>query len=164
MNILSKIPFLSGEENDDKTIDEQALEVEARADRIAFHRAHVRNGPVNYKEQTSGQAKRARLRELAGRTRKARRAQVRDFLAQQREHALLRGHLQAIGVVAYESGFVPTDDARFASARWVLNRFGPAELVSTEGDEAEFLRRAVQNAFDRFADLSGVERSEVEYA
>lgn len=162
MNILSKIPFLTGDANAEETIDEHALEVWARADRIAFHRAKVRNGPVNYKEQTSGQAKRARLRELAGRTRKARRKQVRDFHAQQREHALLRGHLQAIGVVAYESGFVPTDEARFASAAYVVRNF--SEAADLELDETEFLRRSVQRAFDRFADLSGVERSEVEYA
>jgi hypothetical protein len=162
VNILSKIPFLTGDTNDDKTIDEQALEVEARADRIAFHRAHVRNGPVNYKEQTSGQAKRARLRELAGRTRRARRKQVRDFLAQQREHAILRGHLQAIGVVAYETDYEPTDEARFQSAAYVVRKFG--KVSDLDLDETEFLRQAVQRAFDRFADISGVERSEVEYA
>jgi hypothetical protein len=163
VDILSKLPFLSGDANNDETIDEVALEVEAKADRIKFHRAHVRNGPANFKEQTSGQVRRAKVRALAGRTRKAARAQRREHFAQRAEHALLRGHLQAIGVIAYETDFVPTQDARFVSARWVLNNYG-GDLSGDDFNEAEFLRAAVQAAFDRFSDISGVERSEVEYA
>ena len=163
MNILSHIPFLSGDTStDEETLDEVAIALKEKRERIEFHRHQVRNGPANWRTQSSGQVKRAKVRALAGRTRKARRAQIRDFHAQQREHATLRGHLQAIGVVAYETDFVPTAEARFQSARWIVNNH--SEAADLELSETEFLRRSVQRAFDRFADISGVERSEVEYA
>lgn len=162
MNILSKLPFLSGETDDEQTLDDVAIALKEKQERIDLHFRQVRNGPVTWRDQTSGQIKRAKTRALAGRTRKARRAQVRDFLAQQREHATLRGHLQAIGVVAYETDFVPSAEARFTSAAWIVrNHSEPTDL---DLGEAQFLRAAVQRAFDRFADISGVERSEVEYA
>jgi len=163
VNIFQNLKSLTGDAEPEQVSDEQAA-AEARAERIKFHRAHVRNGPVNFKGQSNGQAKRERRRELAGRTRKARRKQVRDFLAQQREHAILRGHLQAIGVVAYETDFDPSVTARFESARWVLNNFGSSDILTLDKSEGDYLRDAVQAAFDRFADISGVERSEVEYA
>lgn len=141
-------------------------EAEAKKERIAFHRTHVRNGPVKFGHTTNGDAKRERRRSLARQTRKAARSQRRAFIATLREHALLRGQLQAVGVIAYSTDFQPSADARFRAARWIVSNYGPEELPNLldDGAETEYLRAAIQAAFDRFSDLSGVERSEVEYA
>ena len=154
------LPSLNEDTKADLTEEElDALDAQAKKDRIAFHRDHVRNGPAKFRHTTAGDAKRERRRALARQTKKARKAQRRDFIATVQEHALLRGQLQAVGVIAYETDHVPTDDARFAAARWIVQHFGKPE---DQGDS--LLRNAVQGAFDRFSDLSGVERSEVEYA
>lgn len=151
------LPSLNDAEERDLTEEEIAdLEAQAKADRIKFHRTHVRNGPVKFGRAPS--AKQERRRALARQTKKATRAQRREFIAKVQEHALLRGQLQAVGVIAYETDYAPSDDARFAAAKWIVQHYGE---VTDSGDD--LLRNAVQAAFDRFSDLSGVERSDVEY-
>lgn len=154
------LPSLSKSEEPDLTEEElDALDAQAKKDRITFHRDHVRNGPAKFRHTTPGDAKRERRRALARQTKKARRAQRREFIGTVQEHALLRGQLQAVGVIGYETDYTPTDDARFAAAKWIVQHHGD---LADQGDD--LLRNAVQRAFDRFSDLSGVERSEVEYA
>lgn len=161
------LPSLNETEDRDLTDEERAeIEAQEKADRIKFHRTHVRNGPVKFGHTTPGDLKRDRRRGLARQTKKAARAQRRNFISRVQEHALLRGQLQAVGVIAYETDFAPSDEARFNAARWIVNNFGPDDLPNLldDGAEQEYLRSSIQAAFDRFADLSGVERSEVEYA
>ena len=153
---LSSLPSLSG--NDDLEVAE-VDEAQEKRDRIAFHRDHVRNGPVTFKHVTGGQVRRSKLRELRGRSRKARRAQVHSFLDQQSEYATLRGLLQAVGVVAYVTDFRPSDEVRYRSARELVQRFGDV----TDSDE-NLVPNALQKAYDRYADLTGQERSKIEYA
>lgn len=160
------LPSLNEAEDRDLTEEEIAeAEAQAKKDRIKFHRTHVRNGPAKFTHVTNGQVKRQRRRDLARQTRKAAQAQRRAFRATLQEHALLRGQLQAIGVIAYETGFTPSDEARFRAARWIVTHYGADEVpdLGEEGAEQAYLRAAIQAAFDRFADLSGVERSAVEY-
>lgn len=155
------LPSLNQDDAEARDLTEEeldALEAEAKADRIAFHRAHVRNGPVKFGHVTPGGAKRERRRLLARQTKKAARAQRRAFIGRVQEHALLRGQLQAVGVLEYTTDYAPSDEARFTAAKWIVQHYGN---LLDEGDA--LFRNAVQAAFDRFADLSGVERSAVEY-
>lgn len=167
MQDFLSIPSLA-EPDADLTEEELAARAaEIKADRVAFHRTKVRTGPARFSSPTSGQARRQGHRDLARQTRKGRRAQVGAFLDQQRGLAVLRGHLQAIGVLAYATeGFEVPDTVRFASARWVLTHFGSDEIFDfgTEAAEADYLRAAVQAAYDQFTSLTGLPQSEVEYA
>ena len=157
IDFLSSLPSLSG--NDDLEVVE-VDEAQEKRERIAFHRDHVRNGPVTFEHVTGGQVRRAKLRELRGRSRMARRSQVQSFLDQQREYATLRGLLQAVGVVAYATeGFSVSDEVRFRSARELVQRFG--DLNDSDSD---LVPNALQKAYDRFADLTGQERSQIQYA
>lgn len=124
MDILSKLPFVSSGE--DAVEDTAELgEVEAKKARIDFHRRSVRNGPANFKSPTSGQIRRAKVRALAASTKRARRAQIRQFHADQREASILRGHLQAAGVIAYANPErMASPQQALASVVWIVQRFG----------------------------------------
>lgn len=156
LDLLSKLPFLNHDDVDE--VDEE----QAKRDRIAFHRDHVRNGPANFKTQSSGQVRRAKTRALAGRAKKARRHQVQTFFANQREHAVLRGHLQAVGVLPYHESAPASvkvnPDGAVRATRAIVHQFG--DLTDSEDT---LVRNALQRAYDRFCALSGVETSEIEY-
>ena len=122
------------------------------ADEPTGPRGRKSQGPQKFRTVTNGQIRRARDRAIAGQYRRTARAQRRAHWAKLREHATLRGHLQAIGLIEYGSDFQPTDEQRLASAGWIIANF-PTEDV----------QGSIQAAFDRFSDLSGVERSAVEY-
>lgn len=165
--MFDSLPSLVQDDAEDLTDEEVAeLEAEAKKDRIAFHRTSVRNGPVKFGHPTSGQLRRQRHRDLARQTKRGVRGQRKQFFANRREHAVLRGVLQAVGVVEYETTVVISDAVRFRSATWILNNFGAKEIPNggKDGLEADYLRNAVQAAFNRFSDLSGIERSPIEYA
>lgn len=78
MNIFSNLPSTDPEV-------EAELEARDRQDLIRFHREKVRNGPVKFKEQTTGQARRERQRALDRQTKKARRLQVKAYFEAQRK-------------------------------------------------------------------------------
>lgn len=150
------LPSLGGVESADSEVDE----TQAKRDRIQFHRERVRNGPVTFKSVTNGQVRRARLRELARSSKRARRSQVQSYFTQQREHAVLRAHLQGIGVLPYalRSGRL-SEEQMMLSVRWIVEHFG-----NVDDSDDDLLKNALQRAYDRFSDLSGQERSEIEYA
>ena len=157
-DVFSTLPFGTAEE---ELTDEQRaqLEAEAKSERAAFHRTQVRNGPVNFKTLTGGQVRRARLRELARSSKRARRSQVQSYFEQQREHAVLRAHLQGIGVLPYvlRSGKL-SEEQMMLSVRWIVEHFG-----NVEDSDDDLLKNALQRAYDRFSDLSGQERTKIEY-
>lgn len=124
-NLFSQLPGLK---SDDAEHIAEVDEAQAKADRIAFHRTHVRNGPANFKTQTNGQAKRARVRALARETKKARRAQVRNYLQTQRLAATVRGQLQLAGVLPYADGRTPDPVRQVKAVVWIVQRFGPDEV------------------------------------
>lgn len=146
MNILSKLPFMNQTEEEAAEIDE----AQAKKDRIAFHRDHVRNGPSNFKTVTNGQVKRAKVRALKAETKKARRRQVRAYLANQRQAATVRGHLQAAGVLPFfTEDYTATPEQALRSIMWIVARFAPAqangsgEVEVTNGLVAEALTAAL---------------------
>lgn len=124
MDILSKLPFLKSDATEEEVAEYD--EAQARLDRIAFHRDHVRNGPANFKQPTNGQVKRAKKRALARDTKKARRQAIRKYHADQREGATLRAHLQGAGVLPYFGEQAPTPRQAVQSVSWLVSRFAPA--------------------------------------
>lgn len=122
-NLFSKLPFLKSDKAEEVA---EVDEAQAKKDRIAFHRDHVRNGPTNFKHVTGGQVKRAKVRALARETKKARRAAIRQYHADQREGATLRGHLQAAGVLPYFGDHTATGAQALASVEWIIARYAPA--------------------------------------
>jgi hypothetical protein len=135
VDILSRIPFLNSKTEPDDDRTDEAIEAEAKAERIRFHREKVRNGPTNFKFLTNGQIKRAERRELAGRTRKARRAQVKNYFDTQRLAASVRGHLQSAGVLPYAVEREIDRQQQVVSAAWLVTRFG-VDIEDT--DEVSF--------------------------
>lgn len=137
MDILSKLPSLTDDR--DTAVAEQVFEVESKRDRIAFHRAKVRNGPVNYKTVTAGQERRAQKRALARETRRARRVQVRNYFETQKLAAAVRGHLQRAGVLSYLGQTEIDRHLQVTSTVWLLQRFGVnVEVDGVETDEVSF--------------------------
>lgn len=121
MDILSKLPFLNSDTEPD---DVEISEADAKADRIAFHRAHIRNGPANFKTSTSGQARRAQRRALDSRTRKGRRAQVDNYFETRRLASTVRANLQSAGVLPYVHGRDLDRQQQVVSAAWLVRHFG----------------------------------------
>lgn len=152
MNILSKLPGL----HDDTTAPEEIDEAQAKKDRIAFHRDHVRNGPANFKTISSGQQRRAKERALKTHTRKARRRQIRTYLAEQREAATILGHLQAVGAVSYASvDFGLSQRAVVRSMAWIIQNFVEAEEGSTVEVTREVIVQSLTSALNRWQRLTG---------
>lgn len=156
MNILDKLPFLS------TTTEEEVTEIDeaqAKKDRIAFHRSHVKNGPASFKTLTSGQVRRAEKRMLAGSTKRARRAQIRQFHADQREAATLRGHLQAASVISYaDPTRVASSQAALASIVWIIQRFAEEQYADETGRievTMEVITGALTGALNRWQRLVG---------
>lgn len=155
-NLFSKLPGLSDHAGGG-TVDVESDEFEAKRERIDFHRRQVRNGPTSFKYQTAGQVKRARHRALRRDTKRARRGQVRRFLVSQREIAVLRGQLQAVGVLPYaqDGQFTPADDLRWNALLAILGNFGDADAEYP--NDRETLVAAIERAFNRWQALTGRE-------
>lgn len=147
-----KLPSLT------ETDESEQTEEEAKAERIRFHREKVRNGPTTFRHITGGMIRRAKYRDLTRNARKVRRGQIRDFLASEREIAVLRGHLQAVGVLSYASDFVAPDELRLVAATALVRRFGD---LTEDGEQ--ILRTSIQRAYDRYCTLVGQETSPVEF-
>lgn len=151
MDILSKLPGLKSE-----TESVEIDEAQAKRDRIAYHRDHVRNGPVKHRSITSGQERRARKRRLEKQTRKARKAQVRLFFAQQQEAATLRGHLQAAGVQAYVGEHVAPGEKALASIVWIVRHFAEVEDGTTVEVTHDVVVQSLTSALNRWQRLVGM--------
>ena len=156
-NLLSKLPFLGeGKADRDLTPEEiEEAEAQAKRDRIAFHRDHVRNGPAKFKQMTTGQERRARHRSLDSMTRKGRRRQIRQYHADMREAATLRGHLQAAGVVRYASEFHAPDFAIMRSIIWIVRHFAEGDENGRIEVTHEVVIDAIEKAWQRWCRLTG---------
>jgi len=157
VNIISKLPFL-------KSTDEEAdslTEEELKAERIAFHRAKVRNGPVNFKELTTGQVRRIQIRAANGKTRKARRRQVKMYFLTQQEGAVLRGQLQAAGLVSYVHTEIDSVKQVVATI-WLTKRFGEVDPETGRVPmEEKSVRAALQSALNRWESIVGLPASQI---
>lgn len=104
--------------------EREEFDAEQKSKRIQFHRDHVRNGPRNFGHVTNGQQRRFGARQKASANRKMNRRNRSSFKDKQVTAAVLRGQLQSVGALAYETeGFEPTTAARAAAAVWIVHRF-----------------------------------------
>ena len=161
MDLLSKLPFLKSEKEEETPL----TDAEAKAERIKFHRTQVRNGPTNFRVVTNGQQKRARVRELNRRSRKARRAQIRQHFADLREAATLRGHLQAVGIAPYAVATTTlTAEGALRGIVWIVERFADDSLVDENGQvqvTEEVVRQSLTSALNRWQHLVGLPPTEL---
>lgn len=143
MNIFSKLPGLISDHQND-AVDSTLTEEEAKKERIAFHRAKVRNGPIDYKYPTNGQLRRLEERRRERKAKVARRRQVRAFFKSEREAAVLRGHLQAAGVLPYSSSKVKRDPLTITnSVEWLIQRFSTRTGLLSEKEITDALTAAL---------------------
>lgn len=153
-NILSKLPGLK---SDGEEVEPVLSEEDLKAERIAFHRDRVRNGPAKFSAMTNGQVRRAQHRELARKTKKARRRQVRAHFETRAEIALLRGHLQAVGIILYPGHHKPGGGDIVASMTWIIRRFADAKRADETGGVVvteEVVRESLQAALNRYQHLT----------
>lgn len=158
MNILDKVLHFKSDD-DAAEIEPEISEEEARKQRIQFHRDKVRNGPVKFSSPTNGQVRRAEKRFLAGRTRAARRNQVRSYFLTQKQAAILRGQLQAAGVVEYHSpDFFARPEQSLRSVVWLVERFADDSNADEFGQivlDEPTVRQALQSALNRYQGFVG---------
>jgi hypothetical protein len=155
MHILDKLPLLNSK---DEEVEPVLSEEDLKAERIEFHRNKVRNGPAKFSEPTSGQIRRERHRALARQTKRARRNQIKSHFASKREIAVLRGHLQAAGLILYRTDYRPGAGDVTASFIWIISHFADDKLSDelgrieiTEG----VVRSSLQAALNRYQHLTG---------
>lgn len=97
MNITSLMPRFG--KSDDVELTEEELDqadIDAKLERIKFHRSSVRNGPANFKSITTGQYRRTLTREKVGSQRKANLRHRRKWMANRQAVAALRGQLSVV--------------------------------------------------------------------
>ena len=140
---------------EDLSLEEQAEVIaEEKAERVKYHREHVRNGPARFRTITAGQQRRQAERDKAALQRKANRNHRRNYLKKQRAVSVLRGQLQAVGVLPYRTDAQPSLASRIAAHQWIAVRFGERDdhghLVLTEGS----VQKAVQTATDEYRRLT----------
>lgn len=150
MNIFSRLPFLDGSK------DEVEPQTDTKAERIAFHRQKVRNGPVKFKEMTSGQIRRAEQRQAKRRQKKAYRAEVRNHLEKQQLASRVRGHLQRAGYLPYHDGHEAGVREQIVSTQWIVQRFGQeVEVEGKRTGRVSWREADVVDAFLRAAQFYG---------
>lgn len=155
-NFLDRFNAMFGSANESAA----DLELEAKKDRIEFHRRSVRNGPISFKTPTQGQLRRAGRRGTARMAKKSRRAQVKSYFAAQREAAVLRGNLQAVGVLAFSRSHAKIDPVKAErSIRWFVVNYLPAGELPTNPIQASML-----NALHRWQDLVGLPHTSLQEA
>lgn len=156
-SIFKNMPLL-GEDKADE-VDPEVAEVAAKKERIDFHRRSVRNGPVAFKTVTNGQLRRAKVRELRRNAKRARRAQVRDYFAAQREGATIRGHLESVGLMqeifdrpAWEINIF----SAYRSSLWLIKHFAPVEAGTNVEVTEDLVRSSFRAALNRWQVIVGL--------
>lgn len=119
-NLFSNLPFLS---KADDELSPEELEIEAKKERIEFHRDHVRNGPTSFRHVTNGMVRRAKARDLQRQMKKTRREQLRTYFRNQQLAAVTRGHLQAAGLLPYAVEREVDLQKQSESVAWLLQNY-----------------------------------------
>lgn len=168
MNILDNIrSVIKGERTDDELTAEE-LELQAKKDRIEFHRRSVRNGPVNFKTPTNGQVRRAERRAMQRRIKANQRKQVRTYFANQREGAVLRAHLDSVGVLPLlldcPRPTPPNPVSAYNSTIWLIKHFADRSQVDEQGRvpvTEKSVREAFRVALNRWQKIVGLPPTEL---
>lgn len=132
---------------------------ELKRERVNFHRERVRNGPAKFSTMTSGQIRRAQQRDLKARQRKQFKRTVKNHFGDRRNEAILRGQLQLAGILPLSSG--EHDDRSIDQAVvWIYDRFGE----KVEKPESKHIEAALQAAWERYTELTGLPYAPLEHA
>lgn len=133
MNIFSHLPIFGQKATADEApeLTEEEREAQAKAERIEFHRTQVRNGPVSFRYLSSGQQRRARERAERSAIRKNFKREVKGYFERQRVAAILRPHLQTLGLIPTATGRVFSEHEQIASTGWIVQRYG-TEILDEE--------------------------------
>lgn len=155
-DIFSKLPLIGSKAHEDAEaalgLSADEIREQAKADRIEFHRTKVRNGPANFKFMTNGQARRAQRRELDRQRRKAWRAEKGSYFERQRTAAILRAHLQVVGLIPFIDGHEAPLRDQITSTAWMVTRYGVEVAVDGVGTgHASFKRGDVIDALKNAA-------------
>lgn len=157
INPFKSLSFLSDAPEEETP---EAIEKREKAERVKFHRDHVRNGPRSFGTVTSGQFRRRLGREQKARLKKARRDQVRTYFETQRKIAVIRGHLQSAGVLESGLGGYPdiagnefVANRAAHSYHWLVDNFW--EWEDGEGHTGAALLRALNT----YQELVGIEKT-----
>lgn len=148
LNIFSNLANAITGKTTDEVIDPEVQAAEAKAARIDFHRTSVRNGPVTFRQITTGQSRRAAARAQARQIQRNFKREVRSYFERARVIAAVRGHLQIAGVIPFFDGHEAPLHDQIVSTGWLLQRFG-VEVESTgrisfrEGDVISGLNAAL---------------------
>ena len=157
MNIFS---HLSDKVFDSKAGDEPELspeerEAQAKAERIEWHRTQVRNGPVSFRSISAGQQRRAKGRAEKSAIRKNFKREVKGYHERQRVAAILRPHLQALGLVPTATGREFTEHEQIASTGWIVQRYGTELEDGTMSFRLEDVILAVKTAGQLYESATG---------
>lgn len=143
-------------DNDEVELSPEEQAAQDKADRITFHRTHVRNGPTTFKMLSAGQVRRAEARVKKREQDKIFKGQVRNYFEQQRVASFLRPHLQVVGLISFVgNGEAPLAD-QITSTAWIVQRYGRETTVDGVGTgHASFLRDDVLGALKTAAKFYG---------
>lgn len=134
MNILSKLmPFLNKPEESEDSLTPEEIAAQEKRERIAFHREKVRNGPVSFKYQTAGQQRRAVERAKQREAKKGYRREVKNYFDRRQVAAILRPHLQAVGLIPFIDGHEAPLGDQITSTAWIVQRYGTEVAVDGVG-------------------------------
>lgn len=153
-DIFSKLPGVKAHEAAEAALEMSAEDIraQAKAERIEFHRTKVRNGPVKFSFLTNGQVRRAQRRELDRHQRKAWRAEKASYFERQRTAAILRAHLQVVGLIPFIDGREAPLRDQITSTAWIVTRYGVEVAVDGVGTgHASFKRGDVIDALKNAA-------------
>ena len=156
MNIFSSLAKLIPSKDDaeaELSPEEQAAQ--EKADRIAFHRTQVRNGPVSFKYLSAGQQRRAAERAQKSAIRKNFKREVKNYHERQRVAAILRPHLQALGLVPTATGRTFTEHEQMVSTGWIVQRYGTELEDGTMSFRLEDVILAVKTAGQFYESATG---------
>lgn len=124
----------------------EPTEAELKAERIKFHRQHVRTGPSRFKSVTTGQIRRAEERARRSHERKTNIRHRRHFKNRQLGNAVIRAKLQAVGVFPYVTGYRATENEQYRAGVWLIQNFAPRNEQSEIVFDDHTLERAIDNA------------------
>ena len=155
MNIFSHLPFFNKADDAEPELSPEEQEAQAKAERIEFHRTQVRNGPVSFRSISAGQQRRARERAEKSAIRKNFKREVKQYHERQMVAAVLRPHLQTLGLIPTATGRVFTEHEQIVSTGWIVQRYGTELEDGTMSFRLEDVILAIKTAGQFYESATG---------
>lgn len=157
MNIFSHLSdkLLGSKADEAPELTKEEQEAQAKAERIEFHRTQVRNGPTTFRYLSAGQQRRAKERAEKSAIRKNFKREVRSYHERQRVAAILRPHLQTLGLIPTATGRTFTEHEQMVSTGWIVQRYGRELEDGTMSFRLEDVILAVKTAGQFYESATG---------